>query len=572
MKYDIMLFSLPNKNMDYPGLALPTLTAHLREKKYRTFQEDSNVIIRDKMMTEGFLNDLTHTILPNIYYQNLNDTKISKRIKQIIDFYIKIEQIHGFDEIEKIKKDMQSRKYAELLSEEKSFEIVSILFKISRSFHNIIDIIPNYSSLFEDFSIYNPIEEYLKKILDNIKKSNPFAVGFTVLNIQRKFTINFAERLSNDFSGYIFVGGPDPTKFGKQYIESYPFLDVAFIKESEENLLQIMEIIKNDGDDFSNIPAIVYKNNNTIKENKIKPINFENLLTPDFDGISLDKYLTNVLPIQASRGCFYGKCKFCIHWKTYFKYYQKKPENVAKDLEILSNKYNTKFFHFTDDALEFELGNKICQEITEKKLDVRWLTYARFESKFSKDSLELWKKAGVSVIEWGLESASDKVLNRMQKGINPRIAERIIKDSSEVGITNKLFLFHDYPDETSSDLSKTIDFIDDNIRHGRIRFFMPIRNKFELLKDSQLYEESLKDYRNLFKKIWFPSGIFAIRAEYFDLNDYTKKKEMLDIFLRNMTRYMEEKNIYTTDDENITLDIICNYLSEQKIPIPFNQN
>ena len=29
MRYDVMLFSFPNKNMDYPGLALPTLTAHL---------------------------------------------------------------------------------------------------------------------------------------------------------------------------------------------------------------------------------------------------------------------------------------------------------------------------------------------------------------------------------------------------------------------------------------------------------------------------------------------------------------------------------------------------------------
>ena len=571
MRYDVMLFSFPNKNMDYPGLALPTLTAHLRENGHQTFQEDSNVIIRDMMMTESFLTNLTNTILPYIHSQNTNDFKISNRIKSIIDFLNVVDEQYGFDSIEQTKQKMQARMYSEILTGEESFKLVSTVFKISRSFHNVIDMLLHYDYLLDDCGISNPIEEYLVSIEEMIDKNNPVAVGFTVLNIQRKFTAYFAKRLREKYDGIIFVGGADPTNFGKHYLKYFPSIDVAFIKESEENLSKFIEKLKNNDFNYSDIPGIIYRINDVIKDNEIQFINPRNMLVPDFDGLAIDKYLTNVLPIQASRGCCWGKCKFCIHWKTYYKYYHKRPVDVVREIETLSNKYDTPYFHFTDDALEMKFGSEICREIVGKKINVRWLTYARFDTGFSKDVLDLWKKAGASVIEWGFESASKNVLKLMNKDVDPNVAEKIINDSSDAGITNKLFMFHGYPSETISDLTETIDFIERNIRSERIRFFMPIRNKFELLKGSKIYDDVLKHPTTFFKKVWIPSGAFSIHTEYFDLSNYVQKKIILGEFFESMDKYMKEKNIYTTNDENITLDIIYNHLNEQGILMPFNQ-
>lgn len=71
------------------------------------------------------------------------------------------------------------------------------------------------------------------------------------------------------------------------------------------------------------------------------------------DGLSLEQYFTPdiIMPIQSSKGCYWGKCLFCgLHYPPK-KYTVKNPKKVVDEIEFLNKEYNIKIFEFVDEAL-----------------------------------------------------------------------------------------------------------------------------------------------------------------------------------------------------------------------------
>ena len=215
------------------------------------------------------------------------------------------------------------------------------------------------------------------------------------------------------------------------------------------------------------------------------------------------------------------------------------------------------FFHFMYDDLAVDLGTNIAREIIDRGLDIMWLTYARLEKKFAGGVLPIWYEAGARVMEWGLESASKHVLLLMNKGIEVDDVQQVINSSTNAGILNKAFCFHNYPGETIEDLELTLNFLKKNILNRKIRPFLAIRNKLFLLKGSILYEEATSGFQNsLFSKVWVPNSPFAIQADYEDIENYEPKRQLIKDFLEEMYCYIRTNDIFTTDDENVTMDLL----------------
>lgn len=557
-KDKIFLLSLPNRNMDYPGLSLPMLTAHLRHKGYNVEIDDVNIKIRDKLITKKNMDDITDYILPEILLQNMSEKAISNGLYDILSFFRSLQDDPGTKEIEKTKEMMQARRYNELLTSEGNFENVMKIFKISRAFHDLIDILPLYGDIFRMYSLDDPISTYYDNLIENIKKSDPLAVGLSILDIQRRASIRFMKMLREKTDSIIIVGGTDPTRFPTQYLKNYPFIDYLFYKEAEITLPKFLDyILRGEENKVEELQGLCYRKGGRIYINESQPTDYSKLLTPCFSDLPLDLYLSPVLPIQASRGCYWSRCKFCIHWKTYSQYIKRPAEKVVEDIISINENYNTNLFHFTDDGIDYKFGTNIASQLLNAGLHIKFISYARFESKFNREIFKMWYRAGARIIEWGLESASQRMLDTMDKGINIKDVPRILKDSASVGIINKCFMFHDYPSETLEELKKTIDFVDYNIRKGIIRFFLPIRNRFELLKGSIIYDEVKQKGVKEFRKVWFPSGDFSIRAPYLSTENYKSKEMMLNTFLREMDQLAIEHSLFSTNDDNITLDLMC---------------
>ncbi|MCK5508195.1 MAG: radical SAM protein, partial [Desulfobacterales bacterium] len=76
--------------------------------------------------------------------------------------------------------------------------------------------------------------------------------------------------------------------------------------------------------------------------------------------------------------------------------------------------------------------------------------------------LKKMKKAGVSTIAFGLESASERVLSKLGKHITSEKVAEAIKLAQNHGIEVELFTIYGLPYETFEDAVKTLEFVKKN--------------------------------------------------------------------------------------------------------------
>jgi len=555
MQLDILLISAPNKNIDYPSLALPSLAGAIHDNGLSSKIIDLNIEIRDKIITKIGLYDLINNVIPLLLCMSKNNILYLHRLRSAYDFLISLENQFGFSYIEETKNLAQKRLYENIFNDEKRFKSYLHIFQINRTLHNIIEASIIKFELLDSTFLHTIIKNELDNLKNIIIQNNVKIIGFSILDIQRAFSYFLIKEIKKYYNGFIVVGGSDPTRFPEEYLKYFQEIDIVFWREADISLPIFIRNIKYSANVIEITPSIYYRDSlNNIQFSSTNDICFDDLSTPIFNDLPLNKYLTPIFPIQTSRGCYWKKCKFCIHYDTYNQFIKRSPQKVLDDIKKIILLHDAKYFHFTDDALPISMAKELFENLS--TLNIKWLSYIRFENQFTDEIIKLQKLAGASVIEAGLESASEKVLKLMNKNINLDTVQRIIDNASANNILVKLFMFYGYPGETIDDLKLSLNFIEANILNKKIRPFLTIRNRFELLKGSTIYNEVTANRNKYIKKVWLPSGIFSIRAEYLISHDNNEIEEMLATFLEKMDSYINENNIYSTNDENITLDLI----------------
>ncbi len=167
--------------------------------------------------------------------------------------------------------------------------------------------------------------------------------------------------------------------------------------------------------------------------------------------------------IYSARDCWWGKCTFCS-WTTLYpgKDYRKHSvERVLDEIGLLIEKYNIK--EIMDDSGTFPVGKwlkQFCQGMIERgynkkvKIDCNMRLNA-----LSKEEYELMGKAGFRFILYGLESANQKTLDKINKNLKVEQIERSLKWAHEAGLQPHVTTMVGYPWETKQDARRTIDFV-----------------------------------------------------------------------------------------------------------------
>lgn len=180
----------------------------------------------------------------------------------------------------------------------------------------------------------------------------------------------------------------------------------------------------------------------------------------------LNNYVEYQPSIEISRGCGMG-CQFCVEGK--FKAtIPKEPDKVIEEAKIICNLYNTEELNFYFQASIFnpnlEWAINFQRLYKKNNMKFKWRFETRVDTIDSK-VIKILAEAGLKVIDLGLESASIKQLNRMEKTMNPNLYLEKAEEILEVAYKNKIWAKVNillYLGENTTTLAESIKWLDKN--------------------------------------------------------------------------------------------------------------
>ncbi|MCG2740131.1 MAG: radical SAM protein [Syntrophaceae bacterium] len=121
--------------------------------------------------------------------------------------------------------------------------------------------------------------------------------------------------------------------------------------------------------------------------------------------------------------------------------------------------------------------------LLDARLDIFGGGNAHINSQMTSGYLDTLFRAGCRELAFGVESASQHVLDRMKKGVSVETLTRVLKDSAQAGIWVHTYWILGAPAETREDLLQTIDFFLGNHRPINSYRFYPHRPRSAVESD-----------------------------------------------------------------------------------------
>lgn len=215
---------------------------------------------------------------------------------------------------------------------------------------------------------------------------------------------------------------------------------------------------------------VTYINNPACRDYKQSEVG-----TPDYSDLLLDKYISVIEIVNPmhrmwsdgrwnkltmAHGCYWGKCTFCDISLDYIKVYEPIAAKMLVDrMEELMAQTGQNGFHFVDEAAPPALMRAVALEILKRKLAVTWWTNIRFEKSFTKDLCLLLKASGCIAVSGGLEVASDRLLELIQKGVTVAQVARVNRNFTEAGIMVHAYLMYGFPTQTAQETIDSLEMV-----------------------------------------------------------------------------------------------------------------
>jgi ribosomal peptide maturation radical SAM protein 1 len=296
------------------------------------------------------------------------------------------------------------------------------------------------------------IPKYLKECANKIVNSNCTLLGLTCMFDQTIASLAVAKLVKSlkpdikiCMGGYALEG-----VVGEQIVNRFNFIDAIVQGDGEPAIVELAKYSIAQ-QTLSNIPNIIYVKQvkedtlhnvipiveigNKIKDTKHrhfkterKKVILDETPTPDFshffneldifEAEHLVKITPSVLPIESSRGCWWGQkshCTFCGIDENTLIYRQKSPQNAISMFKELQEANSTYTYRLSDYIIPKEYFDSVLPALSDFRPKLK--ISCEMKSNTSKKHFSLLASAGFVQVQPGIESFSTPVLKKMKKGV-----------------------------------------------------------------------------------------------------------------------------------------------------------
>lgn len=494
-KSKVMLLFPPEWVPTAPYLALPSLTAVLREAGHTVIQRDINIGMWDHFFSMEFLIWVKARLgmqlkslrekEKNGFLELLTERDVDR--KAVVEQAYERDVFDLADRAEDAKRIVRGERFydAELLEgalntfRETMSYISAAYFPASLVFYPMesnLGYRPGVSQeVFacledEQVNVYRDLCTQL--VLPDVAREKPNVIGISIgTQMQLLAGLTFAKMIKETFPQiHVVVGGNIITRLQEDLVNHKRFFleifDSAILYEGEHALLWLIEAL-NGQRPLASVPNLIYRDDSGLHRNpEVYTEKTTALPLPDFEGMPLDRYFVpeRIIPYLATRGCYWGRCTFCDHGQGYFDQYRGMPAQLVVDqIKALRDKYRCTHFLFSDESYPPALFKKVSQLLVDQNVGIKWTTLIRFEETLQEQATwDLAARAGCCTLYYGMESANERVLNLMDKHAKKDVIQRNLQMAARAGIWNHVMAFYGFPGETLEEAMETRQFVLEN--------------------------------------------------------------------------------------------------------------
>lgn len=231
---------------------------------------------------------------------------------------------------------------------------------------------------------------------------------------------------------------------------------------------------------------------------KNKRVNLQNIKFIDYNLFSIDKYDDKKhLYLYTTKGCI-NKCSYCIDYKLAFPYRKRNITDITNEIKYYYLTYGINQFTFTDLLINGDLSflQKLAIEIRNLNLPIQWSSYFTIRDGMDKEFFSLLKDSGCNGVHFGFETASNKILEKMNKQYTQQTEQTCLHNAHSV-LPTYINLIVGYPTEDEEAFQETMSFIRRNKKNiTAVAFILPffiMKNTYVSLHKSEF---NITDYKS----------------------------------------------------------------------------
>ena len=319
----------------------------------------------------------------------------------------------------------------------------------------------------------------LKRVMPDwagrVLSSRPQAVFFSTYLTNLFLSLRLAQELRRSQPGLpVIFGGPG---VGLPEVQELTlrlgFVDAIIVGEGERTAQELAGHLP--GPIPPDLPGLAALQNDELRfQHRPLEKDLDTLPRPDFEGLPLpgealadygknrpNRFFTpyyHGFPISATRGCV-NHCAYCSETAYWKRFRQRRPEAVIAEIQELHRRYGASEFEFNDSSIN---GNprwlkEFCRQVQSLGLELIFSGYVIADRAIDEELARLMFRAGFRHVSAGVETFSEAIRARMNKGMAAEDIFASLLTMTRAGINVKANILIGFPGETEADLEATLE-------------------------------------------------------------------------------------------------------------------
>jgi len=268
----------------------------------------------------------------------------------------------------------------------------------------------------------NIAPEFVDECVCRILSCSPRLVGFTCMFDQTLASVAVAKKLRQQvpdlriiLGGYALEGDP-----GTTVVKAFPWIDTVVVGDGEEQIVELAHEAVGGSRPINLLTSG--------KQRIAKRVDIAKSPVPDYANWFADiedlaeersvRIKPKALPIESSRGCWWGQVKHCVFCgidEETLKYRHKPADDTLAMLDVLRARHGDYLFRFADYILPKTYYSDLLPALAASPRKFR--LHCEIKANHPPERVRLLADAGFVEFQPGIESFSTAVLKRMDKGV-----------------------------------------------------------------------------------------------------------------------------------------------------------